>query len=76
MSETPKFEVIDRRKIKAEEEQGSAQAEAQPVQAAPVQSEPGAGPRLVVNEREEPRSAGRPGSGTGDASSAHRAGEP
>ncbi len=46
MSDTPKFEVIDRRKMKAEEEQGSTQtAPAQP-EAKP--SETTAGPRLVV----------------------------
>ena len=50
MSDTPKFEVIDRRKIKAEEEKesgASAPAE-KPVAAAP--GEPAPGPRLVVNE--------------------------
>ena len=47
MSDTPKFEVIDRRKIKAEEEQDSvpaAQTETKP-------AEPAAGPRLVVPEQ-------------------------
>lgn len=45
MSDTPKFEVIDRRKRKAEEEQGS------PSPAAPAApSEPSGGPRLVTNE--------------------------
>jgi Domain of unknown function (DUF1844) len=54
MSETPKFEVIDRRKIKAEEEQVSEQpavqapeAPAEPAERAPAEH---AGPRLVVNE--------------------------
>jgi len=53
MSDTPKFEVIDRRKIKAEEEResGAATPPAQPEKpAAPVQSGPAPGPRLVVNE--------------------------
>jgi hypothetical protein len=58
MSDSPKFEVIDRRKIKAEEEregkQGSAApapaALAQPPAATPVPAEPAAGPHLVVNE--------------------------
>jgi hypothetical protein len=54
MSETPKFEVIDRRKMKAEEEQENQQAgEKKPEVAAETPSappEPGAGPRLVVNE--------------------------
>ncbi|HVN94747.1 MAG TPA: DUF1844 domain-containing protein [Terracidiphilus sp.] len=52
MSDTPKFEVIDRRKIKAEEEKEGAQSAptepAQPAAAKP--SEPAPGPRLVVNE--------------------------
>jgi hypothetical protein len=48
MSEIPKFEVIDRRKIKAEEEQESRQTAAPEVPAAAP--EPGAGPHLVVNE--------------------------
>ncbi len=43
MSDTPKFEVIDRRKIKAQEEQGSSETHAPEPQA-------GAGPRLVVPE--------------------------
>ena len=50
MSETPKFEVIDRRKFKAEEEQESEKAAHQ---ADPPATEPevsSGGPRLVVNE--------------------------
>jgi hypothetical protein len=47
MSDTPKFTVIDRRKIKAEEEHENAQAAATEPEAAPA---PGGGPRLVVNE--------------------------
>lgn len=48
MSDTPKFEVIDRRKFKAEEEQESAKESASPI---PEQTtEPPAGPRLVVPE--------------------------
>jgi hypothetical protein len=54
MSETPKFEVIDRRKMKAEEEQTSQHAGDQTPKAAvetpSAPAEPGAGPRLVVNE--------------------------
>ncbi len=54
MSDTPKFEVIDRRKMKAEEEQSSHKAgEATPDVPAATPSAPaeaGAGPRLVVNE--------------------------
>jgi type IV secretory pathway VirB10-like protein len=48
MSDTPKFEVIDRRKRKADEEQESQPEAAAKTTAAPA--EPGAGPRLVVNE--------------------------
>jgi hypothetical protein len=49
MSDTPKFEVIDRRKMKAaEEEMEHTQAPAP----TPVPSEPAAGPRLVVPEPE------------------------
>jgi hypothetical protein len=43
MTDKPKFEVIDRRKMKAEEEEQHSQH-------APEPPEPGAGPRLVVNE--------------------------
>jgi len=54
MSDTPKFEVIDRRKIKAEEEkEGGHSAPKEPEQkapAAPASGEPSPGPRLVVNE--------------------------
>ncbi|HWE86166.1 MAG TPA: DUF1844 domain-containing protein [Terracidiphilus sp.] len=62
MNDTPKFEVIDRRKYKAEEEEReSAQQPAQP--ASPAQapepeseaaSSPAAGPRLVTPESHEP----------------------
>jgi len=48
MSDTPKFEVIDRRKIKAEEERESQRESAPP--AAAAKPEPATGPRLVVNE--------------------------
>jgi hypothetical protein len=53
MNDKPKFEVIDRRKIKAEEEQENQQAsapEAPEQQAPPAPGEPKPGPRLVVNE--------------------------
>jgi type IV secretory pathway VirB10-like protein len=57
MSDNPKFEVIDRRKFKAEEEretQQEPQREPEPPKPAP---EPPAGPRLVVSEeRKEPAS--------------------
>ncbi len=49
MSDTPKFEVIDRRKAKAAEEaQGSTTPAETPSPVAPPPVEPGAGPRLVV----------------------------
>ncbi|MGD0892735.1 MAG: DUF1844 domain-containing protein [Terracidiphilus sp.] len=55
MSDTPKFEVIDRRKFKAEEEEQSAQRAAE-APAIPVP--PSSGPQLVVNEsKQEPAAA-------------------
>ena len=45
MSDTPKFEVIDRRKRKAEEEQ-----EVEPSAAPAAPAEPAGGPKLVTNE--------------------------
>jgi hypothetical protein len=62
MSDTPKFEVIDRRKIKAEEEQESPHSEASttatpaPSGAAEVPVASG-GPRLVVNDAPRESSA-------------------
>lgn len=54
MSEPPKFEVIDRRKFKAEEE-GRESPRPQAVESQPATAEPPAGPRLVVTEsRREP----------------------
>jgi hypothetical protein len=55
MSDNPKFEVIDRRKIKAEEEQDNPRPEAsgQPAAsqpATPAEPAASAGPRLVSNE--------------------------
>ena len=47
MSDTPKFEVIDRRKMKAEEEQEHAPKQPEPA-AAPTEAS--SGPRLVVSE--------------------------
>jgi hypothetical protein len=52
MSDKPKFEVIDRRKIKADEEHDSQQPSAPEAEAASAPPEPGAGPRLVVSEPE------------------------
>src|SRR5579863_4872035 len=48
MSDTPKFEVIDRRKMKAEEEREHTPEKKPEREAAP--SEPAAGPRLVTPE--------------------------
>jgi hypothetical protein len=50
MSETPKFTVIDRRKIKADEEQENQQHSAATAETPPPPVESGGGPRLVVNE--------------------------
>lgn len=64
MSETPKFTVIDRRKMKAEEESEnpSAQAAEPTPEAAPAaEHAPSAGPRLVVNEAKAADSAEAPG---------------
>jgi type IV secretory pathway VirB10-like protein len=62
MNDTPKFEVIDRRKIKAEEERESAQSAPQkPAQPAPpAPAEPPPGPRLVVNEKRREAAAQKP----------------
>lgn len=60
MTDTPKFTVIDRRKMKAEEEQEQTKAAppAEPKVAEPAAAEPkAAGPRLVVNE---PKTAAAP----------------
>ena len=53
MSDKPKFEVIDRRKMKAEEEQENLQQPETPATDTPAPPAPpasGGGPRLVVNE--------------------------
>jgi len=49
MSDTPKFEVIDRRKMKAEEEKGHGLEK--PLEREAVPSEASAGPRLVTPEK-------------------------
>jgi hypothetical protein len=64
MSDTPKFEVIDRRKLKKEEEQESPSS--QPAAATPAPA-PGpeqksAGPRLVQTSSPEPEAAKPPAS--------------
>ncbi|HEY1767592.1 MAG TPA: DUF1844 domain-containing protein [Terracidiphilus sp.] len=67
MSDTPKFEVIDRRKIKAEEERESPSAAESETPAAPAPKsgtepapDPSLGPRLVVNEERETASGPAP----------------
>jgi hypothetical protein len=50
MSDTPKFTVIDRRKIKAEEENENQHSSNPPAERAPEPVESGGGPQLVVNE--------------------------
>ncbi|MGB8260060.1 MAG: DUF1844 domain-containing protein [Terracidiphilus sp.] len=58
MSDTPKFEVIDRRKMKAEEEKETHPSPAPEPAAAPAATAAPAGPRLVVHEpRPEPPAA-------------------
>jgi hypothetical protein len=59
MSDTPKFEVIDRRKMKAEEEHEHAQKQPEPP---PAPIEVPAGPRLVVPESPAELAAKKPGS--------------
>lgn len=66
MSDTPKFEVIDRRKMKADEEKegthAATQEPAKTVSAAPppaATGEPSPGPRLVVNEASREETKGR-----------------
>jgi hypothetical protein len=57
MSDTPKFEVVDRRKMKAEEEKVSGESAVQTAPpekpAASASGEPPPGPRLVVNEAKQ-----------------------
>jgi len=66
MSDTPKFEVIDRRRMKAEEEEKeSGQTPAQPAMPVPppapsTPGEPAPGPRLVVNEPPDEAAAEEP----------------
>jgi hypothetical protein len=64
MSDTPKFEVIDRRKMKAEEEkEGAHTATQEPAKAAPAApaatGEASPGPRLVVNDANREEAKGR-----------------
>jgi hypothetical protein len=57
MSDTPKFEVIDRRKMKKDEEQETSSSQPTPAPAAETEK-PSAGPRLV--EDAKPAEAGAP----------------
>jgi hypothetical protein len=58
MSDTPKFEVIDRRKMKKEEEQESISPQAAPEPAPqPEPQQKSAGPRLVETESAKPPQA-------------------
>jgi hypothetical protein len=70
MSDKPKFEVIDRRKMKAEEEREDQQPES-PAEKAPAQPPSGGGPRLVVNEsKSEARRGATPAATSGSAAEA------
>ena len=63
MSDTPKFEVIDRRKMKAEEEKESGATATQTApeeKPAAAQGESARGPRLVVNESKPEAEAEKP----------------
>ncbi len=66
MSDTPKFEVIDRRKMKADEEKesGATATQTAPAEqpATSAQSESARGPRLVVNEPKPEAEAEKPAS--------------
>jgi hypothetical protein len=53
MSDTPKFEVIDRRKYKADEEEREAPPTPTPA-VEPVKEEPRVGPQLVTESSREP----------------------
>jgi len=67
MSEKPKFEVIDRRKMKAEEEKEGRDGSPQEQAPAPASGEPAPRPHLVVNEpppetpKEPEKAAPQPG---------------
>jgi hypothetical protein len=50
MSDKPKFEVIDRRKMKADEEQENPQPPTPSTESTPAPAATGGGPQLVVNE--------------------------
>lgn len=82
MSDTPKFEVIDRRKRKAEEEQETPQtaapetpaaAEAPGDSGAASSTGSGGGPRLVVNEGRRDAAPEEPAEGEGEEDLAQEA---
>jgi Domain of unknown function (DUF1844) len=64
MTDTPKFEVIDRRKLKAQEEQESAPAaereKTPPAPAQPAKPAEAAGPRLVTEAPAQPAAEKQP----------------
>lgn len=69
MSDNPKFEVIDRRKFKADEEREQSQTASpspEPEEPTPAAAAPAAGPRLVVPEP-LPASAPEPSAEAADA---------
>ena len=59
MSDTPKFEVVDRRKLKKEEEQEAVPAEPAPTQA-PEPERKSTGPQLVDNAKPAQENQSRP----------------
>jgi hypothetical protein len=58
MSDTPKFEVIDRRKFKAEQEEHQSAERAEEAPAVP--EPPSSGPQLVVNESRQESATAAP----------------
>lgn len=60
MSDTPKFEVIDRRKLKAQEEQGAEQSPQQETPSVSPAEPAGTGPRLVPEKPHEKTDAAAP----------------
>jgi hypothetical protein len=64
MSDTPKFEVIDRRKLKKEEEQEAPSSQPAASPPTPEPEQKSAGPRLVQTGSAEPAAANPPSSET------------
>ena len=67
MSDTPKFEVIDRRKFKAEHEGDPGQQETAAAETHVLSEAPSGGPRLVVNEASTERAIEEAGHNEADA---------